>query len=83
MPTSLNKSSETSDGVYRSWSIGIYALPALLVLALFGFLISHPDTASWISDAAQAEFANANPVPDTAPAQLAQPTDHIKTVKAY
>ena len=82
MPTSLNTSRETSDHVYRSWRIGIYALPALLGVALVGFLLSHPDASRWISDAAQAEFADTFVSPDIAPPQLAQPAKDIRTAKA-
>lgn len=82
MPTSLTKSSETDNRVYRSWSIGIYALPALLALALIGFLMNQPGASNWVSDAAQAEFVGATFVPDAAPTQLAQPGNRIQTVKA-
>ena len=38
----------------------------------------------WISDAAQAEFVGTDIVPDLAPpTRIAQPTNEIRTVKAY
>lgn len=83
MPTSIDKPRETNHGIYRNWSIGIYALPALFVLALFGMVINHLDASKWVSEAAEAEFAGTNLVTDGTPAQLAQPANPVRTVKAY
>jgi hypothetical protein len=54
------------------------------VVALIGFAVSHPSASKWISDAAQAEFVGTDLVPDVAPpTRVAQPTNEIRTVKAY
>jgi hypothetical protein len=75
---------QDSRSVYRNWDIKLFALPILLVVALVGFAVSHPGASKWISDAAQAEFVGMDLVPDLAPpTRLAQPTNEIRTVKAY
>ena len=72
------------DSAYRNWDIKLFALPILLAVALIGFVVSHPSASNWISDAAQAEFVGTDLVPDLAPpTRLAQPTNEIRTVKAY
>jgi hypothetical protein len=82
MHGSFDRSGEADKGIYRSWRIGYFALPALLVIALVGLAITHPNMSSLISDAVQAEFANAYLAPETAPAQIAQPARAVRTVKA-
>ena len=52
----LEKQPRDSKSVYRNWDIKLFALPVLLVVALIGFVVSHPGASKWISDAAQAEF---------------------------
>ncbi len=46
-------------------------IPALLAIAVVVLAINQPDASRWISDAAQAEFANTGPAPGIAPAQAA------------
>ena len=78
----LEKQPRDSKSVYRNWDIKLFALPVLLVVALIGFAVSHPGVSKWISDAAQAEFVGT--LPDLAPpTRVAQPTNEIRTVKAY
>ena len=84
MPGPLEKQPRDSRSVYRNWDIKLFALPVLLVVALIGFAISHPSASKWISDAVQAEFVGTDLVPDNAPpTRVAQPTNEIRTVKAY
>jgi hypothetical protein len=54
MHGSFDKSGETNG--HRSWSIGFFALPLCIAIALIGFVLTHPAASRWISDAAQAEF---------------------------
>ena len=69
---------------YRNWNMKLIALPILGVVALIAFVISHPEASKWIADAAQAEFVSTDFVPDLAPpTRIAQPTNEIRTVKAY
>ena len=74
---------------YQSFSIKLIALPVLVIVALFGMLVSHPAAVKWISDAAQAEFAGteavyADRVPNVAElAPTAQPRNQTRTVRAY
>ena len=78
MHGSLNRSDESRNRTDRNWSIGFFALPVLVVIAL---AITKPVASVWISDAAQAEFVGPNP-PAVAPTELAQPAMQIRTVKA-
>ena len=82
MQEQLDNSSEANRRIYESWSIGIFAVPALLVLVLVGLAMSHSGASDWVSDAAQAEFVGFN-FPDSAPTQLAQPGKAVQSVKAY
>ena len=80
----LDKQPRNDKSVYRNWDLKLLALPILLGVALIGFVVSHPDASRWISDAAQAEFVGTDFVPDVAPpTRLAQPSNEIRTVKAY
>jgi hypothetical protein len=84
MPGPLEKQLRDSESAYRNWDIKLFALPVLFVVALIGFVVSHPAASRWISDAAQAEFVGTDVVPDIAPpTRIAQPSDEIRTVKAY
>jgi hypothetical protein len=84
MPGPLEKQPRDRKSVYRNWDIKLFALPVLIVVALIGFAVSHPGASKWISDAVQAEFVGTDLVPDIAPpTRVAQPTNEIRTVKAY
>jgi hypothetical protein len=82
MHGSFDRSGESDKGIYRSWRIGYFALPVLVVIALIGLAITHPNMSGLISAAVQAEFAGAHLAPETAPAQIGQPAMAIRTVKA-
>lgn len=84
MPGPLEDQPRDSESAYRNWDIKLFALPVLFVVALIGFVVSHPSASKWISDAAQAEFVGTDLMPDVAPpTRVAQPTNEIRTVKAY
>ena len=84
MPGPLEKLPRESKNVYRDSDIKLFAIPVLFVVALIGFVVSHPGASKWISDAAQAEFVGTDLVPDIAPpTRVAQPSNEIRTVKAY
>ena len=82
MHGSLDRSDESRNRTGRNWSIGFFALPVLVVIALVALVIFKPAASAWISDAVQAEFIGQNS-PDVAPTELAQPAMQIRTVKAY
>ncbi|MGY3444199.1 MULTISPECIES: hypothetical protein [unclassified Bradyrhizobium] len=73
---------------YQSFSFKLIALPVLVIVALIGMLVSHPSAVTWVSDAAQAEFAGteavyADPVPNVAElAPTVQPRNQMRTVRA-
>jgi hypothetical protein len=54
----------------------------LLAVGLVVLAIKQPDVSRWISEAAQSEFANTGPAPETAGTPVAQPAREIRTVKA-
>ena len=73
---------ESDDRIHRSSGIGFFAFPALLLIALIGFAVTHPDVSTLVSDAAQAEFVGIDSAPVVAPTRLAQPGMLTRTVKA-
>jgi len=83
MHGSFDKPSESGNRMQRSWSIGFFAFPILLVIALIGLVIAQPAASRWISEAVQAEFGGDNLTPEIGPVQLAKPTMQIRTVRAY
>jgi len=84
MHGSFDDQPRDGESAYRNWNIKLIALPILGLVALIAFAISHPGVSKWISDAAQAEFVGTDFVPDLVPpTQLAQPSNEIRTVKAY
>jgi hypothetical protein len=78
----FEKLSETIKRLYHNWGLGIFALPALILIALVGLAMTHPDASNWMSEAAQAEFAGANSRPEAAPKQLAQPAREVRPVRS-
>ncbi len=83
MHGSFDRSGESNNRISRSWSIGFFVLPALLVITVIGLAITHPVVSIWISEAVQAEFVDTYLASDAAPTGLAQPGSVIRTVKAY
>jgi hypothetical protein len=83
MHGSFDRPGESGNRMQRSWSIGFFAFPILLVIALIGLAIAQPAASNWISEAVQAEFGGGNLTPDIAPVQLARPAMQIRTVRAY
>jgi hypothetical protein len=79
----FEKSGETVRRIYRNWGIGIFALPVLIVIAVAGLALTHPDASYWIPEAAQTEFKGAHYGPMAPPPrQLAQPVDDIRTARS-
>jgi hypothetical protein len=82
MNSSFDKPGKPDDDVRGYWNVGLFALPALVLIALVGLAVMHPAASNWISDAVQAEFVGINPAPEAAPSQIAQPAREMRTVKA-
>jgi hypothetical protein len=82
MHGTFERSGESDKGIQRRWGSGFLALPAFLVIALVGLAITHPDMSCLVSEAVQAEFANAYLAPEIAPTQIAQPARVVRTVRA-
>lgn len=84
MHGSLDRPPRDDDSSYRGWGIRLVALPIIVVIALVGLAVSHPNASRWISEAAQAEFVGTDLMPDLAPpTRLAQPSNEIRTVRSY
>ena len=62
------------------WTGGFAA--ACGVILLVALMSNSPTASNWVSDAAQAEFASSNVIPQQAPVQIAQPAKPIRTVRA-
>ncbi len=73
---------ESNDRIHRSSGIGFFAFPALLLIALIGFAVTHPGVSTLISDAVQAEFVGIDSAPVVVPTRLAQPGMATRTIKA-
>ena len=88
MQGSFDNRQQDLESNYGSFSMKLIALPALVIVALIGMLVSHPAAVKWISDAAQAEFAgtdavDVDPLTKIAqPAPTALPRNEARTVKA-
>jgi hypothetical protein len=84
MHGSLDRPPRGDQSSDRGWDIKLVALPILVIIALIGLAISHPNASRLISEAAQAEFVGTDFVPDLAPpTRLAQPTNEIRIVRSY
>jgi len=76
----FDKSPEGEPNIYRNWSMKLLALPLLLVIALIGYLVSHPEVGKWVADGVQAEFVGTDMVPNLAPpTRVAQPSNQVRT----
>jgi fumarate reductase subunit C len=82
MHGSLNRSDEKRSRTDRSWSLGFFALPVLIVITLVALASIKPVASTWISEAVQAEFVGMTS-PGAVPKELTQPAMQIRTVKAY
>jgi hypothetical protein len=80
----FDKSPEGEPNIYRSWSMKLFALPLLLVIALIGYIVSHPEVGKWVADSVKAEFVGTGMVPNLAPPKrVAQPTNQGHTAGAH
>ena len=83
MHGSFDRSGQSVNRTQRSWSVGFFAFPILLLIALIGLAIAQPAASNWISEAVQAEFGGGNLTPEIAPVQMTRPAMQIRTVRAY
>jgi len=78
----FNRSGQTDIRVSSRWRIGLYALSAMLAIALIGTMMMRPIVSNWVSQAVQAEFVGSDLAPDVAPTQLAKPAMDVRSVRA-
>jgi hypothetical protein len=80
----FDKSPEGGPNIYRNWSMKLLALPLLLVIALIGYIVSHPEVGKWVADGVQAEFVGNDMVPNLAPpTRVAQPSNQVRTAGSH
>jgi hypothetical protein len=79
MHGSFDGSREAEKTIHRRWDVGLLALSVLLAV-LMALAFTQPGASNLISEAAQAEFANAY-LAKIAPTQIAPPKE-IRTVRA-
>jgi hypothetical protein len=82
MHGTIDRLGKNNNRIHRSWSIGFFAVPVLLALALIGLAFFQPAASVWISEAVQAEFTGTNIAPQVAPTQLAQPAGETRAIRA-
>jgi hypothetical protein len=82
MHGTFDRPRESNGRIHRSSGIGFFAFPALLLIALIGFAVTHPGVSTLVSDAVQAEFVGIDSAPVVAPTRLAQPGMLTRTIKA-
>jgi hypothetical protein len=83
MHGSFDRPGESESRMQRNWSIGFFAFPILLVVALVGLAIAQPAASKWISEAVQAGFAGGKLAPEIAPIQMAKAAKQMGTVRAH
>jgi hypothetical protein len=80
----FEKARKGETNICQSWSIKLVALPLLLLIALIGYIVSHPEVAKWVADGVGAEFAGTAAAPESAPpTQIAQPGNRARAVTAH
>jgi hypothetical protein len=83
MHGSFDKQGETGNRSSRRWSIGVFAVPVFVVIALIGLALSQPEAANWISAAVQAEFVGSSLPQEVVPTLLAQPAMTVRAGRLY
>jgi hypothetical protein len=80
----FEKARKGEPNIYQSWSMKLVALPLLLLIALIGYIVSHPEVAKWVADGVGAEFAGSLVAPEPAsPTKIAQPSNQARAVTAH
>ena len=80
----FDSSDETGGkSIYRSWGIGVFLLPVLLVAFLIGLAVTKPDVSALISDAVQAELVSSGQATGGTPEQAAPPAREVRTARAH
>jgi hypothetical protein len=82
MPRAFDKPDQHENYVQSNWTVGIAAVCWVLI-CFVALMAKSPAASTWVSDAAQAEFAASTMTSDAAQVQTAQPAKTIQTVRAY
>jgi hypothetical protein len=83
MPRFQENSRRSDRHNFWNWTSGLLALYGAAVLVLVGLMIRYPAISERVSEAVQAESSVVTASPETAPTQLAQPNNEVRTVRAY
>ena len=81
MHGTIDRVGKNNNRIHQSWSVGFFAIPVFLVLALIGLAMFQPAASVWISEAVQAEFSGTDIAPQVAPTQLARPAGESRTAR--
>jgi len=82
MPTSLNELDQTYRRTYRRLITGVVIIYGAGLLLGVLLTLGHPKVATWIAQAAGAEFAGSLEPSVPEPVRVAQPAKPMRTVKA-
>jgi hypothetical protein len=83
MPRFQINSRPTDRRDFWNWSGNLLAVYGAAVLVLASLMMRFPALTEWVSEALQAEAYVMSPAPQDTPTQLAQPSDQMRTVRAY
>jgi len=83
MPRAFDKPDQHEKYVPSKWTVGITAVCWISLVLFVALMANSPAASTWVSDAAQAEFAASTMTSDAPPVQTTQPAKTIQTVRAY
>jgi hypothetical protein len=82
MPRAFDKPDQHENNVPSKWTVGLTAVCWISLIVFVALMSNSPTASTWVSDAAQAEFAASTMTSDAPPVQTAQPAKGFQTVRA-
>ncbi len=82
MPTSIQNLNRIYRRTYWRLTVGISIFYVLTVVAGLSLLFGNPNVATWIADAAQAEYGGADQNSSPEAVHLAQPNESVRQAEA-
>ena len=71
MPRAFDKPDQHENYAQSKWPVGITAVCWISLILFVALMANSPAASTWVSDAAQAEFAASTMTSDAAPVQIA------------
>ena len=81
MPRAFDKPDQHDNYVQSNWTVAITAVCWISLIVFVALMANSPAASTWVSDAAQAEFAGSM-MPEQGRVQTAQPAREFHTVRA-